>query len=277
MSTGHLRASKASRSKSIGRSSVVGGMWLLACAQPAHVGLATGPAAPQVVVAGSHPSANKPAASTPFVVSSKVTQPSEWRVLFDGSSLSAWKKYNGDEVPGKWTVEESTLHLDQSRRSRGDIITREQFADFELELEWKIAPCGNSGIFLRVAEGDYRWPYETGPEMQVLDNSCHPDARAGLNRTAGSCYGLYPPTADVTRPAGEWNQVRIVAQGSLVKFWLNAELVVAFDLASEDFHSRVENSKFREWPDFATRPRGHVGLQDHGNDVWYRNIRIREL
>jgi hypothetical protein len=154
-------------------------------------------------------------------------------------------------------------------------MTVEQFANFELRLEWMVAPGGNSGIFYRVTE-DSNQTYKTGPEMQVLDDARHADGQSRLT-SAGACYGLYPAPAGVVRPAGEWNQVRIVVNGPHVEHWLNGQKVVEYELGSPDWRERVSRSKFRDWPGFGEARRGHIALQDHGDRVAYRNIRIRVL
>jgi hypothetical protein len=157
----------------------------------------------------------------------------------------------------------------------GDIMTTDTFDNFELTLEWKVAPGGNSGIFYRVTERADA-TYETGPEMQVLDDDRHRDGQSRLT-SAGSLYGLYPAPVGAVKPAGEWNAVRIVVNGSHVEHWLNGVKVVEAEIGSDDWNQRVANSKFRQWPHFGKASRGHIALQDHGDWVAYRNIRIRVL
>jgi hypothetical protein len=157
----------------------------------------------------------------------------------------------------------------------GDIVTVDEYGDFELELEWKVAPGGNSGIMYRVTETAAN-SYESGPEMQVLDDSGHADGRSRLT-SAGSAYGLYPAPAGVVKPAGEWNAVRLVVNGNHVEHWLNGQKVVDYELGSPDWEAKVKASKFAEWPGYGRAARGRIALQDHGDRVAYRNIRIREL
>jgi hypothetical protein len=157
----------------------------------------------------------------------------------------------------------------------GDLITREVFGSFELELEWMVAEGGNSGIMYRVTE-EAPESYQTGPEMQVLDDTRHPDGRSRLT-AAGAVYGLYPAPPGVVRPAGQWNAVRIVARGTHVEHWLNGVQVAAYELGSPDWQARVAASKFRRWPGYGRAPAGHIALQDHGDRVAYRNIRIRAV
>ena len=202
---------------------------------------------------------------------------SGWRVLFDGSALSAWRGFKRQDVPPAWHIEDGALTFTPAsgEGNGGDLITRDEYGDFELTLEWKISPGGNSGIMYRVTEAADQ-TYETGPEMQVLDNGRHPDGKNPLT-SAGSDYALYAPARDVTRPVGEWNAVRIVMRGNHVEHWLNGEKVVEYELGSPDWEAKVKGSKFAEWPGYGRAPRGHIALQDHGNRVWYRNVKIRTL
>ncbi len=203
--------------------------------------------------------------------------------LFDGSysSLEAnWRGYRSDSLPAKWGVDEEGLFFNpDAEGTGGDIITKQMFANFEFSLEWKISECGNSGIFYLVQESEqYANTYHTGPEFQVLDDSCHPDAANGRDRTTGANYALHPPSdSSAVNPAGEWNQTRIVVNNRNVEHWLNGVQVVAYELGSADWNERVQNSKFTEWPDYGLATEGHLALQDHGDPVWFRNIRVREL
>lgn len=203
----------------------------------------------------------------------------EWISLTDGQGMAGWRGFRRDDVPGKWQVDDGALHFNpEAEGDGGDLITEETFDDFELELEWKIGACGNSGIMYNVAESD-EWAntYDTGPEMQVLDNTCHPDAQNGPDRTAGANYALQAPTQDVTKPAGEWNQARLIINGNHVEHWLNGEKVVEYEMNSDTWKEQVANSKFAEFPGYATAEEGHIALQDHGDPVWFRNVRIRRL
>jgi Domain of Unknown Function (DUF1080) len=196
----------------------------------------------------------------------------EWRILFDGRSLDAWRGFKKDNVPAGWQVVDGGLtRVDQA----GDLVTRELFDDFELTLEWQVAEGGNSGIMYRVTE-DGGATYETGPEMQVLDDARHKDGQSRLT-SAGAAYGLYAAPAGVVKPAGEWNAVRIVVRGNHVEHWLNGTKVVEYQLGSPDWEAKVKASKFRQWPGYGRAASGHIALQDHGDRVAYRDIRIRTL
>ena len=196
----------------------------------------------------------------------------EWRPLFDGKDLAGWRGYRSATPPAGWRVVDGTLVREGPG---GDIITAETFANFELAIEWKITPGGNSGIMYRVTE-DAQAPYETGPEMQVLDDERHADGRSRLT-SAGSLYALYPAPAGVVKPAGAWNAARVVVNGNHVEHWLNGTKTVEAEIGSDDWNQRVASSKFRRWPGFGKAKRGHIALQDHGDWVAYRNIQIRVL
>ena len=196
----------------------------------------------------------------------------EWRTLFDGRSLDAWRGFRNSRVPAGWQVVDSAL---TRVAEGGDLITRDEFGDFELTLDWKVPEGGNSGIMYRVTE-DAAATYETGPEMQVLDDARHKDGQSRLT-SAGSAYGLYAAPAGVVKPAGEWNAVRIVVRGNLVEHWLNGSKVVEYELGSPDWEAKVKASKFKQWPGYGRAASGHIALQDHGDRVAYRDIKIRAL
>ncbi|MDX1494351.1 MAG: DUF1080 domain-containing protein [Longimicrobiales bacterium] len=195
-----------------------------------------------------------------------------WELLFDGETLQGWRGYNQSDLPGGWEAVDGML---VRTGPGGDIITDRQFRDFELTLEWRLEPGGNSGIFYRAAEGE-EWVYHSAPEYQVLDDERHPDGRSPLT-SAGANYGLHPAPRGVVRPVGEWNQVRIVVDGDHVEHWLNGTRLLEYELGSADWQARVADSKFAPWPAYGQADQGHIGLQDHGDPVWYRNIKIREL
>ena len=196
----------------------------------------------------------------------------DWHALFDGSTTNGWRGYNRADMPDGWQVVDGAL---TRTAAAGDIITTEEFANFELALEWMVQAGGNSGIFYRAVESDDPI-YYSAPEMQVLDDAGHVDGGSRLT-AAGANYGLHPAPEGVVNPAGEWNSVRLVVNGNHVEHWLNDQKIVEYELGSGDWKQRVENSKFVEWPVYGTADRGHIGLQDHGDWVAFRNIRIRVL
>lgn len=200
------------------------------------------------------------------------TPESGWRSLFDGRTTAGWRGFRMDAMPAGWQVVDGALtRVGQA----GDIITQERFADFELALEWMVAPGGNSGIMYRVTE-DSDATYKSGPEMQVLDDAAHRDGQSRLT-AAGANYGLYPAPAGVVKPAGEWNTIRLVANGAHVEHWLNGSKVVEYELWSPEWEAKVAASKFTQWPGYGRARAGYIALQDHGDRVAYRNIRIRIL
>ena len=195
-----------------------------------------------------------------------------WRLLFDGKTTTGWRGWKMDTLPSGWQVVDGAL---TRVRRAADIITTEKFKNFELSLEWKIAPNGNSGIFYRASEDDDAI-YWSAPEMQVLDDAGHPDGQSRLT-AAGSDYGLHPSPAGVVQPAGQWNQVRLIVNGNHVEHWLNGVKVVEYELGSADWEARVKASKFAPHPHYGRNPEGYIGLQEHDYWVAYRNIKIRVL
>lgn len=202
---------------------------------------------------------------------SQTVRPGEWISL---QTADAWRGYRSDSLPAGWRFDAASGTLTRER-GPGDIITRRQFGDFELELEWKVGPRGNSGVFYRATEGTRRI-YENAPEMQVLDNTGHFDGRNTLT-SAGANYALDAAVRDVTKPVGEWNHARIVARGAHIEHWLNGVKVVEYELWTDAWKAKVAASKFREWPTYGWADYGHIGLQDHGDVVSFRGMRIREL
>jgi hypothetical protein len=200
----------------------------------------------------------------------------DWRPLLRvGAGLSAdWRGYKSDHVPDGWTLLEGDILTKDGEA--GDLISRDEFADFELELDWKIAPRGNAGIFYRATE-EYDKIYWSGPEYQLLDDAGHPDGRSRLT-SAGAAYGIYPSPAGYVRRAGEWNTTRIVVRGAHVEHWLNGKKLLEYELGSPDWEARVAASKFHDYPDYGRARRGHIGIQgDHPGALAIRNMRIREL
>ncbi|ACB76843.1 protein of unknown function DUF1080 [Opitutus terrae PB90-1] len=195
-----------------------------------------------------------------------------WRLLFDGSSLDGWRGFKSERPDKNWRVEDGALVL---RGKAGDLVTQEAFGDFELTLEWKVAEGANSGVIYRVGLGEAN-TFTTGPEYQVLDNVKAHDNHPASHR-AGALYDLEGIEEDVTRPVGEWNQARIVVSGWRVQHWLNGRQIVDVDLASPAGKALIAASKFKHWEKFASLARGHLALQDHGDVVSYRAIKLREL
>ena len=209
-----------------------------------------------------------------------------WVLLFDGTTSTGWRGYNKEAFPDTgWVVEDGTLHCLETCTGEaglgGDIICNKKFKNFHLQLEWKIGPGGNSGIFYLAQEIPGWQIWKTAPEMQVLDNAKHPDAMLGKNgnRQAGALYDLIPAVPQNSKPAGEWNAAGIMVYDGTVVHFMNGEKVLEYHLWTDDWKALIKDSKFPELnPDWGNVAKeGFIGLQDHGSDVWYRNIKIREL
>ena len=194
-----------------------------------------------------------------------------WKLLFDGKTTSGWRGFR-NETPAGWKAEDGTL---ARVAEGGDVMTVDEFGDFELRLEWKLPKNGNSGLMFRVTT-DEEETYFTGPEMQILDNAGHADGK-NPKRSAGANYDMHAPVRDVTRPVGEWNEVRLVVKGSHVEHWMNGTKLLEYELWSPDWEKLYQASKFAKMPKYGRNKRGHIVIQDHGNPVWFRNIKIRPL
>ena len=214
----------------------------------------------------------------------EITQKEEsqqWIILFDGSSFENWRGYLVEDMYPEWSIEDKAMVFTPNEKGGKNIITKEKFTNFILSLEWKISEGGNSGIFWGVYEDEkYAQPYNTGPEIQVLDNDKHPDAKAKPKyHQAGALYDLVQPKHDVCKPVGEWNTCVIKVdhtknQGNVT---LNGTVIVEFQVHGEKWDAMVANSKFRNSIDFGKYQTGHIGLQDHGDKVWYRNVKLKKL
>ncbi|CAM5179791.1 3-keto-disaccharide hydrolase [Alishewanella longhuensis] len=197
----------------------------------------------------------------------------EWQWLFDGNSTDAWMQADGSVLKAPWEIVDGALVL--TAAGGGDILTRDSFADFELELEWLISEGGNSGIFYRV-HSEIRPVWLSGPEYQLLDDANYPAHPDPIQQSA-SVFDLFPPVQSVAKPAGQWNKTRIRIHNQQVEHWLNDVQVVRYTLGSDDWQQRVAASKFKDFELFGRLPEGHIVLQDHDDVVKFRNIRIRRL
>jgi hypothetical protein len=236
--------------------------------------------------------------------SSEVESASEWITLFDGTSLDRWRAYNGDRLPPGWGIVDGELTFSTEmvkeedydyKGSRDLIYAAKEFENFELYLEWKIPPGGNSGIFYHVQEG-YAGIPEVSPEYQLIDDlhytdfhditaynksigvTEHPEKLQPLQST-GADYAMYVPDVSKKKlnPAGEWNSSKIVFTPERVEHWLNGELLLSFEPWSEDWEAKKSNGKWGLAPDYGKFKKGFIGLQDHGSSLWFRNIKIKEL
>lgn len=208
-----------------------------------------------------------------------------WVLMFDGKTTTGWRGYDQRAFPAKgWEVVDGTLHVIGSSRGEagggGDILYDKKFTNFTLSLEWKVSEGGNSGIFYLAQEVPGEPVWKNAPEMQILDNERHPDANLGVNgnRAAGALYDLIPGDKSVVKPAGEWNKVEIMVYKGTVVHYVNGKAVLEYHLWTDDWKNMVANSKFKDYPLFyETAQSGYIVLQDHGDDVWFRNIMIKEM
>lgn len=206
-----------------------------------------------------------------------------WELLFDGKTIEGWHKYGTDSIGKAWVINDNSLHLEVSDKedwqaaNGGDIISAKEYANFHLKLDWKISKDGNSGVIFYIHEdaNQYKFPWMTGPEMQVLDNEGHPDSKI-IKHRAGDLYDLIT-SKETVKPAEEWNHAEIISNKGNLQFFLNGEKVVETTMWDDAWKKMIAGSKFHEFPGFGTYKIGKIGLQDHGNNVWFRNIKIMEI
>ncbi|AVR45127.1 DUF1080 domain-containing protein [Christiangramia fulva] len=222
--------------------------------------------------------------TVPNKTTQKTQNDSEWTYLFNGKDAEGWRGYNdkeGSGLPQGWVIEDGTLKsLGKGGDIGGDIIyAKEKYGNFDLSLEWKLSPQGNSGVFYHVVEDDkYEAPYFTGPEYQIIDSENFPEKLEDWQKI-GADYGMYVPDyknldlPDVTN----WNTSRIRVTDDKVTYWLNGQKTVEFDPQSEEWQKRKEEGKWKDYPDYGNAKTGYIGLQDHGSEIWFRNIKIKKL
>jgi len=212
-----------------------------------------------------------------------------WQLMFDGKSFTNWRGYNRQDIPPVWIIDNGTIKVDAGRRiegdrtSTGDIIFDKQFKNFEFAFEWMISEVGNSGIFFLGQEIQGRPIYRSAPEYQLLDNANHPDAKQGKdnNRMAASLYDMIPAVPQNAKPFMQWNSGKIVVNNGKVEHYQNGVKVVEYTLWTPEWLNLIENSKFKGWEEMINvggeKRQGYIGLQYHGDDIWFRNLKIREL
>jgi hypothetical protein len=213
----------------------------------------------------------------------------EWITLFDGETFDGWRGYGRQDMPTAWTIEDGAIKINGSGRGEagakdgGDIIFDQKFKNFELTFEWKVAKGANSGVFYLAQEIEGEPIWKSSPEYQILDNANHPDAKLGKdgNRQSASLYDLIPAAPQNSNPFEEWNTGGIMVFKGTVVHSQNGENVLEYHLWTEDWEAMVEGSKFKGWENFidagGDNQEGYIGLQDHGDDVWFRNIKVKVL
>ena len=200
-----------------------------------------------------------------------------WILLFDGETTKGWRNFREDDVNEGWKVIDGNLvGLGKGGDLGGDIVTKDQFEDFELSIEWAISEGGNSGIFYHVLENGYPTVYATGPEYQIIDDVGFESPLEDWQK-AGADYAMHNASNKVLKPVGEFNSSKIKIVNRKVEYWLNGQKVVEFQLWSDDWKERVQNSKWKDYPGYGLARKGYIGLQDHGSIVKFRNIKIRDL
>ena len=199
-----------------------------------------------------------------------------WKLLFDGTTTNGWHNYKKTSVGSGWLITNGILtRTADTTVAAGDILTNNKYRNFDLALDWRISEGGNSGIMYRATENnDYVW--QSAPEMQILDDARHSDGKLTIT-SAGSDFALYPAPRGIVHPANEWNSARILVRGNHVEHWLNGTKLFEYELGSADWAARVAASKFKSMPNYGKSADGYIGLQDHGDKVEFRNIRIKVL
>lgn len=212
-----------------------------------------------------------------------------WELLFDGKSFTGWRGYNRQEIPSVWAIEDGAIKVESSKRikgdqsSAGDIIYDKKFKNFEFCFEWRISESGNSGVFFLAQEIEGKPIYISAPEYQLLDNENHPDGKLGRdgNRKSASLYDMIPAVPQNANPTMVWNSGGITLKDGKVTHYQNGVKVLEYTLWTEEWHNLIENSKFKGWQNMINvggpDKQGYIGLQYHGDDIWFRNLKIRVL
>jgi len=240
--------------------------------------LAASVLAPALIARAQQPKNGAPAPNT----LTREETAAGWKLLFDGKTFAGWRGFHRDKFPDEgWVIEDGTIkHTKGTSPNAGDIITLGEYENFEFQADWKISPGGNSGIKYLISEDLIKTGHAgLGFEMQVLDDDLNPDAKLGKNgnRTAGALYDLIPPKNKVLKPVGQWNTVRLVVKNGHVEHWMNGAKILEFEIGSPDMKALIADSKYKVNPGFGDVRKGHILLQDHNEEVWYRNLKVREL
>jgi hypothetical protein len=214
---------------------------------------------------------------------SNIQQQSKWEILFDGKDLSKWRQAYKDSLPPQgWTIENNALSVQKKRGKGGDIITKETYQNFELVFDFKLTQAANSGIKYHVnliENSQTKKSSMMGIEYQVIDDYNHPEIKDEPNGTSstGSVYLLYPPVGKKLNPAGEWNTAKIIAKGNYTEHWLNGVKIAFYTKGTNEFNKKVSETKFKDYPEYAKSNSGYIMLTDHGDQVYFKNIKIKRL
>lgn len=233
-------------------------------------------------IAGCGPRTEREAEETEEVQHNVLTgeeQEEGWELLFDGRTTNGWRGFQKDDltIDEGWYAYQGTLAAAGTGGDiGGDIVTERTFENFIFKTEWKISEGGNSGILYLVGENGYPAVYATGPEYQLLDDIGYPEPLEDWHYTAAN-YGMHAPDDAPVKPAGEWNTTQIIVDNGIVEHWLNGKKVVEYELWSDEWKELVESGKWSDFPDYGKYSEGHIALQDHGDEVWFRNMKIKEL
>ncbi|MGC4232154.1 MAG: DUF1080 domain-containing protein [Niabella sp.] len=208
----------------------------------------------------------------------KAEKKAGWVLLFDGKTLNGWRIYQ-NKPADCWAARNGEIYCKGSKTDksdlRADLISKDQYENFELLIDWKIAPAGNSGIMYNVTE-EGKAAFETGPEFQLIDDEGFPAKLHDWQKT-GADYAMYPPLAKAAKAPGEWNTARIIVKGAHREYWLNGIQTADFEAWTPDWNQRKANGKWKDTPGYGMAKKGHIVLQDHGSGVWFKNIKMRRL
>lgn len=203
---------------------------------------------------------------------------SGWQILFDGTTTTGWHGYNLSVFPDSWAIEDASLTMNTTGAAESqDIITDKIYRNFALSVDYKVTPGANSGVIYQIKEDTtYKFPYETGPEMQIIDDEGWP---GGLEewQKSGASYAMYPAKVKANKPVGEWNNLFLYVKDNKVTQILNGEVVVEFEKYSDEWNKLRNSGKWTDYPDWGKFDEGHISLQNHGTKVWFRNVKIKEL
>ncbi|RAJ10486.1 uncharacterized protein DUF1080 [Chitinophaga skermanii] len=222
------------------------------------------------------------AATTPVAAAENTLTDTEkaegWKLLFNGQNLDGWRMYQSKPAD-TWGVQDGLLHCTGSATDksdkRGDLVTNDEYENFEFSADWKLAPQGNSGILYLVSE-EFPSSYQSGPEYQLIDDNNFPEKLEDWQKTGGN-YAMNPPLKNASKPIGEWNNTRIIVNKGHVEHWLNGEKVVEYELWNDEWKKHKSEGKWKDTPSYGSAKKGHIAFQDHGSEIWFKNVKLKQL